>query len=135
MNKGELLDYLAEQARVMLKDKTIFERNMRMHGLALPPSDEDITGVLTMFINQVGYSQGLDYGLYAKDLADSVLTLGGFLRRARRSKDLSLRELAKQADILPSRLSWIEIDDVKPTMQELSRLGEILEVEVAVENS
>ncbi len=50
------------------------------------------------------------------------------LTQLRQSKDLSLRELADKADLLPSRLSDIEWGRVSPSAYEIKKLAHGLKV-------
>jgi hypothetical protein len=69
MTKIELLDYLKSEARSFRADRDSFERNKHMHNADCTPSQEEVDAVLVGFINQIGLSQGVDYGLYAVDLS------------------------------------------------------------------
>ena len=42
-----------------------------MHAISEPPTQDQIDAVLTGFINRLAGSMGVDYGLYASDLAKS----------------------------------------------------------------
>jgi transcriptional regulator with XRE-family HTH domain len=62
---------------------------------------------------------------------DEPAPLGERLRAQRRRAGLSLRELARQAELSPSFLSQIERDQAEPSVQSLRRLCEALRIDVA----
>ena len=70
MTRGELLDFLTQQAKEFRKDKLQISRNVHLTGIdenILPTSDQ-IDGVLVAFINYIGITQGIDYALNVDDL-------------------------------------------------------------------
>ena len=69
MTKLELLKMLTENAKEFRKDSGHYGRNAHMHAITECPPQDVIDAVLTGFINHVGGLQGVDYGLYARDLA------------------------------------------------------------------
>ena len=69
MTKIELLDMLTKCAKKFREDSDHYERNSHMHAISEPPAQEVVDAVLTGFINYVGGRQGVDYALYASDLA------------------------------------------------------------------
>ena len=68
MTKGELLDFLTEQAKEFRNDKTSISRNSHLTGIKEQPEQSLIDGVLVAFINYIGMYQGIDYALSVKDL-------------------------------------------------------------------
>lgn len=69
MTKIELLKMLERIACDFRNDHGHYERNSHMHPIKECPPQDVIDTVLTGFINRVGSSQGVDYALYASDLA------------------------------------------------------------------
>jgi hypothetical protein len=69
MTKIELLEMLTNQARKFRADTGHYERNSHMHAIKDAPPQEVVDAVLTGFINAIGIMQGVDYALYASDLA------------------------------------------------------------------
>lgn len=69
MTKIELLEMLTKRARLFRADRGHFERNSHMHDLKEAPPQEVVDAVLVGFINDIGLMQGVDYALYARDLA------------------------------------------------------------------
>ena len=69
MNKIELLEFLTKRARAFRADRDHFKRNNHMHDLKEAPPIEVVDAVLTGFINDIGITQGVDYAIYARDLA------------------------------------------------------------------
>ena len=69
MTKIELLTMLTDIARDFRKDGGHYERNAHMHPVTECPPQDVIDTVLTGFINRVGSSMGVDYAMYATDLA------------------------------------------------------------------
>ena len=72
MTKIELIEMLVKNAKQFREDKTYYSRNQHMHDITEKPDDAVIDAVLTGFINYVAGMQGIDYGLYASDLAKPV---------------------------------------------------------------
>ena len=68
MTRGELLDFLTEQAKEFRKDKTSISRNYHLTDIKEQPEQHLIDGVLVAFINYIGMYQGIDYALSVKDL-------------------------------------------------------------------
>ena len=70
MTRGELLDYLAEMAvEYAPKCDDSITRNVHMNGLYENTLvQEEIDAILIDFVNYIGTDQGLDYGMYVKDL-------------------------------------------------------------------
>jgi hypothetical protein len=82
MTKIQLLEMLTEQARMFRADPDTFKRNAHMHKIHKAPPIDVVDAVLVGFINQIGTMQGVDYGLYAKDLKkarDNEDMVGDFL--------------------------------------------------------
>lgn len=75
MNKIELLQYLTKSAKSFRADADFYSRNAHMHTIKESHSQEAVDAVLTGFINHIGMNQGVDYGLYASDLAIPEQTL------------------------------------------------------------
>jgi len=69
MSKIELLEMLTKWARLFRSDRVHYQRNSHMHTTTEPPPQEVVDAVLTGFINDIGVMQGVDYALYASDLA------------------------------------------------------------------
>ena len=69
MTSLELLNKLTREAREFRKDADHYARNRHMHAIGEAPPQEVVDAVLTGFINQIGRNQGVDYALYASDLA------------------------------------------------------------------
>ena len=69
MTKIELLEMLTKCAKKFREDRGHFERNNHMHAVSEAPPQEAVDAVLTGFINYIGIIQGVDYALYASDLA------------------------------------------------------------------
>ena len=68
MTRGELLEFLTQQAKEFRKDKTSISRNSHLTNIKKQPGQYLIDGVLIAFINHVGVSQCIDYALNVKDL-------------------------------------------------------------------
>jgi hypothetical protein len=71
MTKIELLQMLTDIARDFRNDADHYQRNAHMHTVTECPPQDVIDTILTGFINRVGTRQGVDYALYASDLAAS----------------------------------------------------------------
>ena len=71
MTKIELLEMLLKCAREFRADAAHYKRNDHMHAITEAPPQEVVDAVLTGLINHVGVRMGVDYGLYASDLAKS----------------------------------------------------------------
>ncbi len=69
MTKLELLQMLEKQAREFRIDRGSFKRNAHMLKIDYAPLPDEVDAVLVGFINYVGICQGIDYALYASDLA------------------------------------------------------------------
>lgn len=69
MTRLELLTMLTTQAKAFRTDHGHYRRNAHTHDITKAPRQEVIDAVLTGFINHIGAYQGVDYGLYARDLA------------------------------------------------------------------
>jgi hypothetical protein len=69
MSKKELLDMLTGIAKEFREDSGHYSRNRHMHSITSSPPQDVIDAVLAGFINCVGLTQGVDYGLYASDLS------------------------------------------------------------------
>ena len=69
MTKIELLEMLTKRAKKFREDRGHYERNKHMHAISEAPPQEVVDAVLTGFINDIGLMQGIDYALYAYDLA------------------------------------------------------------------
>ena len=68
MTKGELLDFLTEQAKEFRNDKTSISRNSHLTSIKEQPEQYLIDGVLVAFINHIGITQCIDYALSVNDL-------------------------------------------------------------------
>ena len=68
MTRGELLEFLTEQAKEFRKDKTSISRNYHLTDIKEQPEQYLIDGVLVAFINYVGITQCIDYALDVDDL-------------------------------------------------------------------
>lgn len=68
MTRGELLEFLTQQAKEFRKDKTSISRNSHLTNIEEQPGQYLIDGVLIAFINHIGVSQCIDYALSVKDL-------------------------------------------------------------------
>lgn len=68
MTRGELLEFLTQQAKEFRNDKTSISRNFHLTDIKEQPEQHLIDGVLVAFINYVGMYQGIDYALSVKDL-------------------------------------------------------------------
>jgi hypothetical protein len=69
MTRGDFLKYIDECAVDYVKDSNSVIRNKHMNdykGDAVP--QELIDALIVDFVNYVGTTQGLDYGMYTKDL-------------------------------------------------------------------
>ena len=64
----EFLERLTKEAKRFRNDRNYFERNSHMHHIKKTPSQDVVDSVLTGFINSVGMSMGVDYGMYVEDL-------------------------------------------------------------------
>lgn len=69
MTKIELLKMLTKRARKFRADTGHYARNSHMHAINDAPPQDVVDAVLTGFINDIGIMQGVDYALYASDLA------------------------------------------------------------------
>lgn len=69
MDTLELLEILTDRARRFRADRDYFWRNEHMHAIKETPPQEMVDAVLTGFINDVAMKAGVDYALYASDLA------------------------------------------------------------------
>jgi hypothetical protein len=69
MIKRDLLELLTDRARAFRVDRDYFKRNTHMHSITSAPSQDVVDAVLVGFINSFGAFQGVDYALYAEDLA------------------------------------------------------------------
>lgn len=76
MTRKELLDYLVSCARVYHKGamKSIIRNNHMNEVTGNPIDQRDIDALLVDFINFIGSNQGLDLGLYTKDLREPICT-------------------------------------------------------------
>lgn len=72
MTKLELLEMLTKRARVFRADRDFYKRNAHMHAITNAPPQEVVDAILTGFINDIGVMHGVDYALYARDLADDL---------------------------------------------------------------
>jgi hypothetical protein len=72
MTKIELLEMLTNQARNFRADTGHYALNSHMHAIKEAPPQEAVDAVLTGFINAVGIMQGVNYALYASDLAQDA---------------------------------------------------------------
>ena len=70
MTKIELLEMLTNRARMFRNDRDYYKRNSHMHSVTEAPPQEVVDAILTGFINHIGIVQGVDYALYACDLAE-----------------------------------------------------------------
>ena len=68
MTRGELLDFLTQQAKEFRNDETSISRNFHLTGIREQPEQHLIDGVLVAFINHIGISQCIDYALSVDDL-------------------------------------------------------------------
>ena len=68
----ELLKILVKRARDFRKDADHYTRNAHMHAIREAPAQDVVDAVLTGFINDVGMWMGVDYGMYARDLAENL---------------------------------------------------------------
>lgn len=68
MNRGELLEFLTNEARTFRKDRTAVYRNRHLTNIKEQPEQYLIDGILVAFINHIGINQGIDYALSVKDL-------------------------------------------------------------------
>jgi len=68
MTRGELLEFLTEQAKEFRKDKTSISRNSHLTSIKEQPEQYLIDGTLVAFINYIGIGQCIDYALSVKDL-------------------------------------------------------------------
>ena len=67
MTRGELLDFLTQQAKEFRNDKTSISRNSHLTSIKEQPEQYLIDGVLVAFINYVGIGQCIDYALSVED--------------------------------------------------------------------
>ena len=70
MTKIEMLEMLKSQAKTYVKDgvKSV-KRNEHMNELGNETlSQNQLEAVIVDFINSIGVSQGVDYGLYTSDI-------------------------------------------------------------------
>ena len=74
MTRIELLEMLTKRAKAFRADRDHFERNAHMHAIKEAPPQDVVDAVLVGFINDIGIMQGVDYALYARDLADGQNT-------------------------------------------------------------
>ena len=63
----------------------------------------------------------------------SDLNIGEKIAQYRKSKDLSIRELAKMADVTPSLLSQIERGLANPSLSTLKRLADGMGLKLRIE--
>lgn len=77
MTKGELLSMITESAKRYVKAGAMkaIKRDKHMHNYTTERGGYDnnralIEATLVSFINFIGIEQGLDFGLYAKDLKE-----------------------------------------------------------------
>ena len=68
MTRGELLDFLTQQAKEFRNDETSISRNYHLTDIKEQPEQYLIDGVLVAFINHIGISQCIDYALSVDDL-------------------------------------------------------------------
>ena len=68
MTRGELLDFLTQQAKEFRNDKTSISRDYHLTNIKEQPEQHLIDGVLVAFINHIGISQCIDYALSVEDL-------------------------------------------------------------------
>ena len=68
MTRGELLNFLTQQAKEFRNDKTSISRNYHLTSIKEQPEQYLIDGVLVAFINHIGISQCIDYALSVDDL-------------------------------------------------------------------
>ena len=68
MTRGELLDFLTQQAKEFRKDETSISRNYHLTDIKEQPEQYLIDGVLVAFINYIGINQCIDYALSVEDL-------------------------------------------------------------------
>lgn len=68
MTRGELLEFLTQQAKEFRKDKTSISRNSHLTSIKKQPEQYLIDGVLVAFINHIGITQCIDYALDINDL-------------------------------------------------------------------
>ena len=72
MNRGELIEWIKNRAVEYRKDAVAsINRNSHMNLLngRCKLTQDEIDALLTDFVNSCGAQQGLDYGMYAIDLA------------------------------------------------------------------
>lgn len=72
MTKLDLLKMLERDAKEFRADRDYFARNSHMHTIKNAPSQEIVDAVLVGFINCVALQQGIDYGLYTRDLSTII---------------------------------------------------------------
>lgn len=76
MSNIELLEMLTNQARLFRADSDYFNRNRHMHAQLIgSPSQLQIDAVLAGFINYIGMSVGVDYGIYASDFEKKATSI------------------------------------------------------------
>lgn len=68
MTRGELLEFLTQQAKEFRNDKTSISRNFHLTNIKEQPEQYLIDGVLVAFINYIGIIQCIDYALSVEDL-------------------------------------------------------------------
>lgn len=68
MTRGELLDFLTQQAKEFRNDETSISRNFHLTDIREQPDQHLIDGVLVAFINHIGISMCIDYALNVDDL-------------------------------------------------------------------
>ena len=68
MTKLQMLDYLTGMAKRFRSDTGAIMRNSHMHAATEEPPPALVDAVLVGFVNAIGINQGVDYGLYARDL-------------------------------------------------------------------
>lgn len=66
---SNLLEMLTKRARAFRADRGHFTRNSHMHDLKEAPPQDVVDAILTGFLNDVGIGQGVDYAIYASDIA------------------------------------------------------------------
>jgi len=69
MNRGELLNYLTEEATRFREHPNFISINSHLTGIDEDsmPNKSQIDGILVAFINHIGLSQYVDYALSYKD--------------------------------------------------------------------
>lgn len=75
MNRGELIGWVKDRAvEYREKAKDSVERNSHMNDLGgeCRLTQTEVDALLTDFVNYCGVHQGVDYAMYASDLADEA---------------------------------------------------------------